>query len=192
MIKARKDTKTAILDETQELVQERSISGVSFQELANRIGIKKGSMYYHFESKDALSVAMLKRVGDELQASFKRGQHKTAMEQLDYFLTVYSDFIGAGKRLCPGGAFAGEWGNLSDEVKEQVNRLIAVQVKGIRNILSAGIDSGQFDAHDLSLEELSEWMVACLQGALLTSRIKGGKKGFERSAKVIRKFLYKV
>lgn len=188
---AGKDTKTAILDAAQDMVQRQSISGVSFQELANRIGIKKGSMYYHFESKDALSLAMLDRARLGLKASFERGRSKTAIQQLDYYLNIYSFFIGAGERMCPGGAFAGEWEKQSSPVKEQVNKLIDVQYRGIKNIIEKGLETDEFDAHGLSLEDLSLWVVSCLQGALLTSRIMGNKTSFESCAKTIRSFLYR-
>ena len=189
-MKTGNDTKTAILDAAQDMVQRQSISGVSFQELANRIGIKKGSMYYHFESKDALAAAMLDRARLDLKASFERGQSKTAIQQLDYYLNIYRRFIGAGRRMCPAGSFAGVWEKQSSPVKEQVNKLITVQLKGIKNIISKGLKSGEFNAHGLSLDDLALWVVSNLQGALLTGRIMENKKSFDSSAKTIRKFLY--
>ncbi len=187
-----KDTRTAILDAAQDMVQRQSISGVSFQELADRIGIKKGSMYYHFESKSALAAAMLERARLALKASFERGHSKTAVQQLDYYLNIYSEFIGAGQRMCPAGAFAGVWERQSSPVKEQVNKLITTQLQGIKNIISKGLKSGEFNAHGLSLDDLALWVVSNLQGALLTGRIMGNKKSFDSSAKTIRKFLYQT
>jgi TetR/AcrR family transcriptional repressor of nem operon len=187
----KNNTRTAILEVAQDMVQRKSISGVSFQDLANQIGIKKGSMYYHFASKDELSCAMLKQAGEALKISFARGKHKTAVQQLDYFLTIYSEFIGAGKRMCPGGAFAGEWGNISSDVKKQVTELLNIQVDGIKAIVEFGLDSDEFDSNGLSLDDLSLWFFSTLQGALLTSRVMESKKSFEVSVKSIKHFLYK-
>jgi len=184
-------TRATILEVAQDLVQRKSISGVSFQELANLIGIKKGSMYYHFNSKDELSIAMLEQAGLVIKASFDRGQHKTAVQQLDFYLNIYSDFVGAGKRMCPAGAFAGEWGNLSTLVKKQVATVIKIQMNGIKNIMKTGLDSGEFDPHGLSLDDLATWLLSSIQGALLTSRIMDSKKPFEICAKSIKQFLYK-
>lgn len=188
-MKISNDTRTAILDTTQDLVQRQSISGVSFQQLADRIGIKKGSMYYHFRSKDELSIAMLERAGQQLKDSFARGVKKTALEQLCYFLDIYSDFIGAGSRMCPGGAYVGEWDKLSRTVKTRVNRLIRIQDKGLKNIVTTGLESGEFKSNGMSADELSLWLVSNLQGALLTSRVVGNKEPFEASIKVITQFL---
>ena len=121
------------------------ISGVSFQELANRIGIKKGSLYYHFESKDDLAVALLKRATSEMKESFVRGKAKSPLERLNYFLDIYRHQIIPTEKLCPGGAFAGEWDKLSNPVKTQVKRLIDTQVKGVSDILTQGIQSGVFN-----------------------------------------------
>ncbi len=191
-MKTATDTKTAILDAAQDLLQSQSISGVSFQELANRIGIKKGSMYYHFETKDDLATAILQRACEDLKVSFERGYHKTPTEQLEYFFSIYNDFIGVGERLCPGGAFAGEWGKISEPVKKQVNKLIQIQIQGVKKIIAAGLQSGEFQCHDLSLDDLTLWIVSCLHGSLLTSRIMSSKISFNSSIKVAQSFLYKV
>lgn len=186
------DTKTAILDVAQDLLQRQSISGVSFQELANRIGIKKGSMYYHFESKDDLAAAVLTRAGEDLKVSFARGYHKSPTQQLEYFFDIYRDFIGIGERLCPGGAFAGEWGKVSEPVKKQVNKLIKIQIKGVKDIIEVGLKSGEFESRDLNLDDLTLWLVSCLQGSLLTSRIMSSNKSFDINIKMAQQLLYKV
>ncbi len=189
-MKAVCDTKTAILDTAQDLIQRKSMSGVSFQELADLVGIKKGSMYYHFETKEKLTIAILKRAGDDLKGSYKRGIGKTATQQLDYFFNIYSKFIRVGERLCPGGTLASEWGKISNPIKEQVQRLIKIQGDGIRDIVEAGVKSGEFKTNDLSVNELTLWIVSCIQGSLLTGRIMESSDSFESCIKTIRTFLY--
>ena len=187
----KNNTRATILEVTQDLVQRKSISGVSFQELANLIGIKKGSMYYHFNSKDELSIAMLEQAGLTIKASFDKGQNKTAVQQLDYYINIFSDFVDAGKRMCPAGAFAGEWGNLSTAVKKQVATIIKIQYNGIKKIMKTGLDSGEFDPHGLSYSDLTSWFLSGIQGALLTSRIMDSKEHFDICTKSIKCFLYK-
>jgi len=188
-MKIPKDTRSAILDVAQDLVQRQSISGVSFQELANRIGIKKGSLYYHFESKDDLAVALLERATSEMKESFEKGKAKSPLERLNYFLNIYLYHIIPTEKLCPGGAFAGEWGKLSNPVKAQVNRLIDTQAKGVSEILTEGIQSGVFNDHAKSVEELAQWVIACVQGALVTSRISENRVRFESTLTIITEYL---
>lgn len=188
-MKDGQDTRSNILDVAQDLVQRQSISGVSFQELANRIGIKKGSMYYHFATKDDLTIAMLDRAKDDLQASFKRGEHKTPAEQIKYFIKIYKIYIGPGEKMCPGGTFAAEWDSLSERVQASVNRVMNTQLKGVEKILVAGIENGEFTSHGQSAEELASWLISCLQGAILTGRVKQSDRPFEFAVKTIKNYL---
>lgn len=184
-----KDTRTAILDAAQDLVQRQSISGVSFQELAKRTGIKKGSMYYHFESKDDLTLALLQRATDDLRDSFERGHRKTPKQRLAYYFNIYRLYVIPSEKLCPGGAFAGEWDKLSQPVQEQVKKLLMEQSKGLRDVLEAGIECGDFQDHGQSLDELTQWIVSCIQGCLLVCRIYDTKHAFESAVKVINSYL---
>ena len=183
------DTRSNILDVAQDMVQRQSISGVSFQELANRIGIKKGSMYYHFESKDELSIAMLDRAAEDLSASFKRGKSKTPTQQLRYFFNIYFMYIGPGQRMCPGGAFASEWDKLSDQVHQSVRRVLRVQINGIEAIISEGIQSGEFESHGQSPSELASWVISCLQGSILTGRVEESEAPFKCAVNTIERYL---
>ncbi len=187
-MKISKDTRTAIIDVAQDMVQRQSIGGVSFQELANRIGIKKGSLYYHFESKDDLAIALLERSESEMKESFLRGEGKSPTERLRYFLNIYLHHVVPSEKLCPGGAFAGEWGKLSGAVQAQVNRLINAQMVGVQKILIDGIANGEFNDHDNDVEELAQWVIACVQGALVTSRISGNKASFESTINIITQY----
>jgi len=52
-------TKQKILDAAQDLIQTRSFHGFSFQDMADKVGIRKASLYHHFDSKDAIALAVL-------------------------------------------------------------------------------------------------------------------------------------
>ena len=188
-MKPAKDTRSEILDVALDMVQRLSISGVSFQELARRVGIKKGSMYYHFESKDDLSVALMERASEDLKASFARGREKSPVRRLRYFFSIYIHYIGPGHKICPGGAFAAEWENQSAQVQQSVRKVIQVQQKGVTEIIQAGLDRGEFTGHGQSAEALACWVLSCLQGAVLISRVEEQAMSFDASIKVIESYL---
>ena len=58
------DTATKILDVGQELIQTRGYSAMSFQDIAEQVGIKKPSVIHHFPSKTKLGVAIIQRYRD--------------------------------------------------------------------------------------------------------------------------------
>ena len=183
------DTRSTILDVALDLIQRQSISGVSFQALAKQVGIKKGSMYYHFESKDELAMAVLDRAASDLTASFERGAGKTAQQRLQYFFGIYRSNIGAGKKLCPGGAFVGEWDKLSAQVQSSVSKLINTQTQGIEQIISDGMTTGEFTGHGQSPQSLAIWLISSIQGALLTARVAGQPDAFDISVTIINQYL---
>ena len=77
-------------------------------------------MYYHFETKDDLSLALLERAATDLKESFARGE---------------------------------------------------------------------FYNHGQTIDELSQWLVACIQGGLLTSRVAANQQPFEGTIKIVTRYL---
>ncbi len=183
------DTKSTILDVALDMIQRQSISGVSFQALAKQVGIKKGSMYYHFESKDQLAMAVLDRAASELTASFERGTGKSAPQRLQYFFGIYRSNIGAGEKLCPGGAFVGEWDALTAPVQSSVSKLINTQTRGIEQIISEGIAAGELFGHGQNPQSLAIWLISSIQGALLTARVAGNTNSFDITVNIINQYL---
>jgi TetR/AcrR family transcriptional repressor of nem operon len=188
-MKSNNDTRSQILDAAQDILQRQSISGVSFQDLADRIGIKKGSMYYHFKSKDDLSIAILERASEDMSQALQRGLHKSASQQFWYFIDIFKSLMGQSERICPGGAFAGEWDKLNEPVQQQVNKLINLQIKGMKHIVEQGLESGEMTNHGQDSDALAHWIVSSIQGALLTSRVTGNQASFESSMNALGNYL---
>ena len=46
--------RTTILLAAKDLIQQRGVNGVSFQEISDAVGIKKASLYHYFSSKEEL------------------------------------------------------------------------------------------------------------------------------------------
>jgi AcrR family transcriptional regulator len=68
------DTRAEIRAAALELFSERGVDATSLREIAERIGITKAALYYHYASKDALlgelvdpMFAELRELGDELE-----------------------------------------------------------------------------------------------------------------------------
>ena len=88
-------------------------------------------------------------------------------------------------RICPGGAFAGEWERLSEPVKNAAHRLIEVQRSGVEQILAAGDAKQAFSLHGQSVRATANFIVSSIQGGLLTSRMLDSEDPFIDSAMLI-------
>jgi AcrR family transcriptional regulator len=56
------DTRERILDVALELFTEQGFDGTSLREIAERLGVTKAALYYHFESKDDILLALHMRM----------------------------------------------------------------------------------------------------------------------------------
>jgi AcrR family transcriptional regulator len=68
----RGDTRTEILEVARELFSEQGYEATSLREIAERLGITKAALYYHFKSKDEILRALLAPMGDVLTELLER------------------------------------------------------------------------------------------------------------------------
>jgi TetR/AcrR family transcriptional regulator len=66
-----KPRKEEILDVATRLFAERGYEGASMNDVAEQVGMRKASLYYHFATKDALYEAVLERLVASLQAALE-------------------------------------------------------------------------------------------------------------------------
>src|SRR5579863_5869407 len=55
------DTRSAILDVAERLVQSRGFNGFSYADVAGELGITKAALHYHFPGKSELGEALIVR-----------------------------------------------------------------------------------------------------------------------------------
>jgi TetR/AcrR family transcriptional regulator len=66
-----KPRKQEILDVATRLFAERGYEGTSMNDVAERVGMRKASLFYHFATKDALYEAVLDRLVESLQTALE-------------------------------------------------------------------------------------------------------------------------
>ncbi len=81
-----KPRKEEILDVATRLFAERGYDGTSMNDVAERVGMRKASLFYHFATKDALYEAVLDRLVASLQ---------TALEAIYVSSGTYQDRLDA-------------------------------------------------------------------------------------------------
>jgi AcrR family transcriptional regulator len=64
--------KDAILDEATRLFAERGYEGTSMADLAERVGLRKASLFHHFASKDQLRKAVLERLVQRVTSTLSK------------------------------------------------------------------------------------------------------------------------
>jgi AcrR family transcriptional regulator len=67
LTETKRPRREAILDAATELFAERGFEGTSLRDVAERVGVRKASLFHHFASKEALYEAAIDRLVADLQ-----------------------------------------------------------------------------------------------------------------------------
>jgi TetR/AcrR family transcriptional repressor of nem operon len=170
------DTKLAILRAARELIQTRSYVGLSFQELADRVGIRKASLYHHFPSKEALGIAVLERSIQQFDKWIAR-LSGTPEQHLTAYIAMFRDVLGAGHRMCPGGSMGPVWDSIEPALQQAARQVRQRQLDWLTVVI------GQIKPSHIKVDatpaQLAIHMFAVCQGALLSARMSGRREDFE-------------
>jgi AcrR family transcriptional regulator len=75
------DTRQRIQDAARELFCEKGVQRTSLQDIANRLGVTKAALYYHFGSRDELVRSILQPVIDDGERYIAEQEERTATDR---------------------------------------------------------------------------------------------------------------
>lgn len=184
-IEASGDTRLLILRAARELIQTRSYLGLSFQDLADRVGIRKASLYHHFPSKEALGIAVLDRSREQFDdwvAALAQQGHAPAA-QLSAYIGMFRNVLGAGHRVCPAGAMGPGWDSIEPGLQQAVQRMRQRQLDWLTMVIGQ-LKPKPAKASSPSVPSPTPGQVAAqvfaqCQGGLLSARISGRATDFD-------------
>jgi len=106
-------TQQKILIEAEDLIQRFGFFGLSLQDLADRIQIRKPSLYAHYESKEDLGVSIIR----DYERRFRKWMERLKLEspdvKLQEFYKLLEGYLNAGK-VCPNSSLSLEGARLPE------------------------------------------------------------------------------
>lgn len=143
--KGRRDS---ILDEATRLFAERGYEGASMADLAERVGLRKASLFHHFASKEELRVAVLNRLVQEVGgaialAAVTEGSFEERLDNLSNAITKVLGEQPFAARLLVREAM--EWG---PDTTSETAETIAGVLDGAKQFVRAGQEAGVFKQVD--------------------------------------------
>ena len=181
--KAEKNTRDKILDISQELIQKRGFNAISFQDIAELVGIKKPSITHHFASKEALGIAVVQRYRKTFSIAMDRltnDETVSALNALKFYFTPYQDLGESGDKICLCASLAGELMALSQEMQKEVALFFDDHIKWLEGILKKGRKTGEF-SYTEEPKDLACLFIDALQGALIVQRAIKNRAQLERT-----------
>jgi TetR/AcrR family transcriptional repressor of nem operon len=165
-------TREEILSVARNLIQTRSYLGFSFQDVADRVGIRKPSLYHHFPTKEALGVEVLHEATDAFR-QWAAATSPTPGLKLSAYFDLYRWGLRAGLAVCPAGALAPGWDCIEPKLQSAVRSLRDEQVRWLSGVFSADPRNRR------RAGELAAFVFAACQGALLSARMTGAVEDFD-------------
>lgn len=172
------ETKNKILETATDLIHRQGFGATTINDLLEATGIKKGSLYFHFASKDAIGLAILKnsraRFLDFLDRSLVGA---TPGERLDNFfakvVTIHKGkgFVGG----CIFGNIALEMGDTESDFAPFIEGVFEEWVERIQATVASAQDSGEVRS-DIAADVLACQIVAAIEGGIMLSRLKKDEK----------------
>ena len=108
VVKEAEERKNEILDAAEELFVTKGYDGTSTGDILDKVGIARGTLYYHFRSKEDILDALIERISNSMIKEAKK-------EACNKKLSVPNRIVSCILKLKPRSA-------ISSEVMEQVNK----------------------------------------------------------------------
>lgn len=183
------ETRTKILNSAQRLIQTRSFEGFSFQDIADEVGIRKASLYHHFDSKDAVAIAVLKRGADWVTGRLDATKELAPPGRLERYFDLFHDLHGKAERMCPGGSFASVLGAVSPAVQRALHAFTKMHLDWLEGVVREGAALGAFEIGEQAPRDVALQIFSSVQGALLTGRLTADPGVLDAVATELRTYL---
>jgi TetR/AcrR family transcriptional repressor of nem operon len=177
------DTRTQILDIATELVRTRGYNGFSFHDLAGRVGIKTASIHYHFPTKGALGLSLVRRQRQALSKAMADIDAKgsDAWERLRKYTVLFRSTLEQGHQMCLGGMLAIEYRSLPSDLVTEVQGFFNDNEKWLTRTLQVGRKAGVI-TFSRPAAEVARTLFAALEGAMLSACAFGDFARFDAAA----------
>ena len=164
-------TAQKILIVAQQSVQTKGFNGFSYRDLAAEIGIKTSSIHYHFPTKDALALELVKTYHAAFDAELDRitAESGNGRSQLEKYIKLFEHNLAVDNKFCLCGMLASEINSLSDDVKQAIQSFFAANELWLSQLITNGQKDGSIK--NISPPDLlATQLLATLEGAMLISR----------------------
>jgi len=141
-----KTSKDEILKAARLAAQAHGYTGLNIRGLADEVGIKAASIYYHFPGKAELGAAVAQRYWEDTAHDLEaiREAEGNALKSLSRYPHIFRRSLESQNRLCMGSFMAAEYDDLPEPVKKEIQKFADVNVVWLNTQLQeAGIASAE-------------------------------------------------
>ena len=171
------NTKRAILDLAESLLQDKGFNGFSYAHIASELGVKNAAIHYHFPTKEALACAVVQRYRDRFQLWINNARVKdlSPQDKLNWFFDIYADMRADHGKVCLAGSLETEFHSIPAALRQQTEALTGELLAWLGSTLEEGREAGVFQFKGRPADKAA-LILSSLQGALQMARALGEEK----------------
>ncbi|MGB0370324.1 MAG: TetR/AcrR family transcriptional regulator [Opitutales bacterium] len=167
-----------ILQAAEEIVQAKGLDAVSFQQLANSVGLSKASVFHHFRTKEALAQALIGQCRSKygLEYATIAEKDKAAPKKLRKIAKSFDKSL-KENRLCLLAALGSSYTTLSPNLQEEMSNTAEAAIAIFAGVFDQGRTEKSLKFNGSS-EEAARSFLAMLQGMQQMARYSGVPENF--------------
>jgi len=159
-----------ILDSALELMVSRGYNATTVDDIAHKVGLTKGAVYFHFENKTAILTALLDIIEKLLIGGLLERVMGAGLSSRDRLVaTLHNQGLLAGsktKYLLLFTLILLEFNGTGDDIEKRVRQIYDNLIEEMRKIVRDGLKDGDFDS-TLGERELVAVILALQHGTLM-------------------------
>lgn len=164
-------TQERILACAREMAQQHGITGVSFRDVAARVGIRSASVHHHFPSKNDLILALVRAQRAETEAALGGiAGSGSFRHRLHSFVALFRAHLVTGNRFCLCGMMGAEVAGLPEEARLELAAFFDRCGDWLAQAIAAEGASLRWSP-GATPATVARLFVASLEGAMLIARV---------------------
>ena len=176
--------KSKILDAAEQMVQDRGLNAVSFQDLADAVGLRKPSIFHHIRNKEELTLALIDRCATKHGPQYAEvvARDVSAPEKLRQIARIFEDGL-VNQRPCLLAALGSSINTMPTKAVEELHATAQGAVERFAMVFEEGRRDGtlKFEGEP---ELAAMGFFAMLQGLQILARTKNDSAAFGKAASV--------
>ena len=181
------DARERIVETACDLFHQRGYQAVGVQEICTAAGVRKGSFYHFFRSKQELALAMLDALWERIQEELFGpvfGTDLAPLERIERYIETALQYFGgirtpAGALCgCPFGNMALEMSTHDEAIRGKLDDIYRAWAGYIEAALDEAIERG--DLPPIDTPAAAESVVAYMSGVAVLAKTRNSMEGAER------------
>ena len=181
-------TRQFIIEKAAPIINRKGMAGTSISDIMAATQLAKGCLYGNFVNKEEICLEAFNYLTLQYVSKGKEILNKYASAKGKLF--AYLDYFKAGTFReeyggCPVLNFGIESDDTNPEIKERVHQVIQSSQKYLKELLSMGIGTGEFQP-EMNPERIALKFYAMLEGAVFINRVSNDDKQMDEVIMLIK------